>query len=362
MAGSGQILFSQADEASAGSHLWIGDIDSGTLTQITNGPDRERFPSASPSGDNAAFTSVRSSYTLRNVSLAGGSAAPPAPTTAASAYSPAWAPDGDKYAYVTESEGVPEIRVRSADGAWERVVVSANAFKTPTDSFSGVAFSPNGQSVAYTRAGADGESIWISTTSGEPPARLTDSPPDSFQRGATWAPDGNWIAYSTARNGRYALMKARIGDKRPQLVREDAGTHAAWSPDGAEIATISPGGGILLSTPDGSTARQFGSGQWIDVRWARDGASLIGVKRTADRRLAIASLSRRSGKESIIDDIGAWTPSFSYAASMGLSPIRGISLAPDGQTLTLSTLQLNSDLWLLQGLSKPGLLERWRKR
>jgi Tol biopolymer transport system component/tRNA A-37 threonylcarbamoyl transferase component Bud32 len=353
---SRQILFAGAGYG-VSRHLWAGEVENSSVRPISNGAGSESWPAASPAGTDAAFTSVNAAYVLDTAPLIDRAVAG-ASTPLMNATSPAWAPNGREYAYVANVEGAPEIRLRSADGGWERALVKGDAFKTQTYSFNELTFAPNGQSIAYTRSGADGQAVWISTVSGDPPARL-NPPRAEFERSPTWSPDGNSIAYLTARKGHIALMKTAIGG-RTAVVRENAGVDAAWSPDGREIATIVPGRGVLLVAADGSMARTISSSDWLDVTWTGDGSSMIGIEKTGDGRLIIASLARGTGEEGRVADLGPWPAAFSFARSMGLSPLGGLSLSPDGRTLAFSRLQLTTDVWLIEGLWTPGLLDRLR--
>jgi Tol biopolymer transport system component len=301
-------------------------------------------------------------YELRNVTVGGPSLNAPPPSTTLNALAPAWSPDGQQYAYVTERSGSPEIRIRSANGAWERAIVTAGSFEDPTHGFMDVAFSPNGQSIAYTRQGSKRDEIWVSTVSGEPPQRVTQSAA-GFERGPAWSPDGNSIAYFTVQDGRYVLMRTRLGSTdRAQIIRRDAGVFPAWSPRGHTIATVDPNSGIFLVAADGSGVRHAGSGRWLATTWTKRGSFVLGIAHTSDGRLAIAEISPNTGDQSIVQDLGPWPAAFSFGLSVGAPPIRGISIAPDERTITFSALEVKSDIWLLKGLTEPGLLSRWRSR
>ena len=84
---------------------------------------------------------------------------------------------------------------------------------------------PDGQRVAYRRIYAGAVEIWIAPLSGEAPMRFWADPARVPQRGPSWSPDGNWLAFYSARDGKTAVLKARVG----------AGIQPAPSPHGAPL-------------------------------------------------------------------------------------------------------------------------------
>ncbi len=344
-ADSRRILYSER------GHLWVGDTVNDERRRITNGTGREQFPAVSDDGSNAAFSAINLRYHLHEAAIGAGRALPES-TSAVPETSPAWSPVRGEYVYTTERDGLPEIRLRSGDANWERTVVSAKDLDLETAAFQDLAFAPNGQSIVYRRIGEGFASLYISTLSGEPPVKVTDG--NGIQRGATWSPDGNWIAYSSLNNGRAALMKVRVGSAaRPVLLHESAGTDPAWSPRGDWIACVRPDAGFNLISEDGQQLRQAGSGVWYAVTWTKDGSQVVGVKSDSKHRLLLTGIKVAEGTEQVLSDLGQAPPTFSYAEATGLSPIRGLSLAPDGRTATFSSLDMRCDLWLLKGLIEP---------
>jgi hypothetical protein len=270
-----------------------------------------------------------------------------------------WSPVAGEYAFVTDRGGSPEIRLRSEDSGWERTLVSSKDFDSYTSLLGDLAFAPNGQSIAYYRLSEGQQSIWISTTAGEPPVRLNREKHSRFERGPAWSPDGNWIAYFTSRNGQYALMKARVGsNSKPEIVRAGAGMFPAWSPKGDWIVCVRPDSGLNLVSKDGSQIRQIGTGRWYRITWTGDGRQLVGLKATADQRLVMASVSPGSGAETIIVNLGRIPAAFRYASWTGADPVQGFSISRDGRTVLFSAFEVQSDLWLLKGLVQPGILNR----
>lgn len=320
-------------------HLWLGDVRQDEVRKLTNGPSAEHLPSMGPKGGPTAFAAAKIQYRLRSVLLTNGASAIGAPGE----FSPTWSPTRREYAFITDRDGAPEIRLRNADSGWERVLVSSKDFSGETEFLSDLAFAPNGQSIAYTRGSKGVESIWISTITGEPPVQLAAV--NGFERGAAWSPDGNWIAFCTVRNGQFTLMKARVGSKaRPTVIRADAGTNPSWSTKG--ILSIAADGRLNLMSADGSQFAQIGEGNWYAAQWTHGGEQIVGLRRMPDRHFAIASVAPDSGAEHDVLDLGPIPPAFAIA-----QPIRGLSLSPDAQTATFSMIDASSHLWLMNGLT-----------
>ena len=88
------------------------------------------------------------------------------------------------------------------------------------------------------------------------------------------------------------------------------------------------------------------------MTWSKHGDVLFGVRRNSRVHLELIMLDPRSGSETVRADLGASPPSFSYAAAIGLDPVEGWSISPDGKTFLTSVLNASSDLWLLDGYKK----------
>src|ERR1700676_4014129 len=93
----------------------------------------------------------------------------------------------------------------------------------------------------------------FSTLTGDPPVKLWDDPAKSPQRGPSWSPDGNWIAYSGLHDGKTAVMKLRVGANEPgQFVADMVATQMVyWSPRGDWIV-FRNGDTLRIVSPDGS--------------------------------------------------------------------------------------------------------------
>ena len=309
----------------SGSHLWAGDLGSGTLQKISNGTGSEQMPAVSPDGQSVALASVDDRYGLVTVDLAVGSA----PHSAGAGFDeqwPAWSPLKGEYAYVTKLEGKPEIRLRSAGADWERTLATGVEF-------SELAFAPGGLSIAYIQHGR----TWVAPLSGDSPVQLAID--DEDQHSPAWSPDGNSIAVFAMRGGKRVLEKQRVGSQSaPVVLREDQGNSMDWSPRGDWIAYAGSQPGVTLVSADGSQSKQVGTGEWLALTWTKHGSLIAGVKREK-RDLVVATIDPSTGVERTLAQLG------------NARGVRGFSIAPDERTATVSLLSASSKLWLLRGLT-----------
>ncbi|HUS07254.1 MAG TPA: protein kinase [Bryobacteraceae bacterium] len=348
---SRSIIFAERSGLSIDSHLRRARLNGSTSIPLTVGTGVELSPALSPDGDKLAFASMRLDYDIVRIPLHGEGMSDVL-ATGLFEVSPSMAPDNSQYAYVTDRSGQSEIWLRSSTGNLERPIVTQHNFgEDRTANLFDTVFSPDGKRIAYRRAGSDNDAIWISTLTGDPPVQLAREPGDAFQRGPTWSPDGNSIAYFSMRNGKYVILRARVGGlENPVPLAENVGTYPRWSPRGEWIACIGISGGIALLSPDGKTQKSLGQGAWLLHGWSADSTRIIGIRQTEDRRLILASLDVDSRNEQILSRLGAYPAGFTYGAAIGALPYRGFSLSPDGGSFLTSILRPAGDIWMLQRL------------
>lgn len=101
--------------------------------------------------------------------------------------------------------------------------------------------SPDGELIAYVQTTIDPESkessssIWIARTAGGTPVPFTSGKKDRAPR---WSPDGNWLCFSSARDGAPQLyLISRHGGEAQALTELKYGAGGAhWAPDSKRIA------------------------------------------------------------------------------------------------------------------------------
>jgi Tol biopolymer transport system component len=350
------------------THIERWDSRGGWRREITSGVSQEKFAALSPDGRTLAFQSASSGYDLFEIPLNGG-VATTVLATDRDEVAPSWSPDGAHFAYATSRSGVREIWLRNRADASERLLVSARDMPDTLaeDNILDCAFSPDGSRVAYRREHGVSPEIWIVSLAGDAPVRLFDDPKKIWQRGPSWSPDGNWIAYYSLHNGKNAIMKIRVGANRaPELVTEIAVTNPVrWSPRGDWIAW-NDDRKLTLVSPDGKQRRLLSEKEWFTYGWSKDGSAIYGISMDRKRHLFVSRIEIAGSREDVVTDLGTLPAAMDLARFADDFPYRGFSLHPDGKSFLTSAVDIKGDIWLLQDFERRvGLLDRllpWRSR
>jgi eukaryotic-like serine/threonine-protein kinase len=334
-----------------GTHLWLMDTrDPRELVPVTATNGSETSPEVARDG-RIAYTSRDEDYRLIEIPL-DGSGTRSAHLAARMETDPAWSPKGGQYAFVTERSGEPEIWLRSPDGAFERPLVTAERFRDGrTSLIANLAFSPDGQRVAYERAANHGFGIWVSTVAGGPTVEIPSIPGATYNDFPTWSPDGDSLAFVYMKDGIYNLARVKAGGvERPTVIKEGIvyPSSPRWSPRGDWITCDTPDGFSIVS-PDGKQTRLLSDETWMAHGWSRDGTIVYAIRETEELHLQLTSFDVASGAEKVINaDLGPTPPTS--------TPLRGFSLAPDGRSFLTSIVELRGDIWMLDGFDTPGTL------
>ncbi len=317
-------------------HLYSVDSESGDLRQITATTVSEREPAVSPDGRRIAFTSGTDDSDIFQIAL-DGSSSKPLLATSRNESGAVWSPRNSQYAYVTTASGVPEIWLRDVTDSGARPLMRPDA---PSDWYDleKLSFSPDGLRIAFDRYG-ERHAIAISNVSGGRPVLLDPQNPD--HHGASWSPDGNWIAYRRLNGAKWELVKRPVGGGDPVVLDEASpgGSKTDWSPSGDWICQqvgetlhlVSADGGRRISIKGGGTTFGF----------SRNGATLYAVRRSSTRNWELASFAVPSGLP------GAVVPLDVPASAM----ISDFSPSPDGKTFTASVARSLHDIWFLEGFN-----------
>ncbi len=170
---------------------------------------------------------------------------------AGSHQSPMWTPDGRRVAFSTggTTGAASNLFWIAADGAGspERLTTSANS------QWAG-SWHPSGKYLAYTEANPHtSHDIMILPFDGDEssgwkpgkPSAFLNSPFAEFE--PTFSPDGRWLAYSSAENGRNEVfVRPFPGPGGKWQISADGGIHPTWSRTRKELFYLSPDQHIVV--------------------------------------------------------------------------------------------------------------------
>jgi len=193
--------------------LYLLDLSSGDVTQLTNTPEYEGAPTWSPDGSFMAYEA----YENESLNIFVGPANDPLSdfirltASSASDHSPAWAPDGRHIAFISDGEVILADLDKADQGRFQ------NLSNTEFASESHPVWSPDGGRLAWASSsqtmGLSGIYVWDS----------------SRQVPATWIGGGNWPAWNAS------------GDQIITTLAAANGTYITmYTPDGKLLQALTP--------------------------------------------------------------------------------------------------------------------------
>jgi len=323
----------------SGNHLSLIDTRSGTMRTITSGTSAEWTPSVSPDGKKIAFSAGRQDFDVVQVSIDASEIRTLLGTSSLEG-SPVWSRSGRQFAYVSNSDGGPELWIRSVQEGWAAPVLRRGAEGLPPwFGLERPIFSPDGGKIAYGVIGSK-HAIWISPVGGGRPVPLDAQSYD--QHGAAWSPDGNWIAYQRFLDGKWEVVKVPFGGGQPVRLAPSAagGGDTVWSPTGEWLAFVK-GGSLQLVSSDSKIQRTLTSGSPA-FGFSKDGSQMYLIRRGPTRTWELRTIGVVGGSEQKVGDLR-------IPASAIVS---GFSLHPDGKSFITSVGISKFDIWLLDGFER----------
>ncbi len=218
-------------------------------------------------------------------------------------------PDGKFIVYVLQYEGKETLMVRQvgASSAIERIP-SAKV------SYSGLAFSPDGNSIYYTVAENGVGTLYEIPLVGGNSRKLLENVDGKI----TFSPDGKTMAFIRSNN---LLMLADVKGGSERLLTKSLSneirTFAEWSPDGETIMTLVYSSAkskdflAAVSVKDG-TEKQFPTADWHTISgltWLHDGSGIVISGRDPQTKFSqLWMISYPDGKASrITNDFSTYT-------------------------------------------------------
>jgi hypothetical protein len=222
-----------------------------------NHPADERYPGFSPDGTKMVFISNRDGdWEIFMRDVASGTVTQ-LTSNAALDTGPAWSPDGAKLAFSSDRDGQEEIYVMKPDGTGVQRLTSNPAYE------SGPAWSPDGTKMLFASERDGNREIYVMRADGGQQTRLTNAA--SLEQSADWQPLGALDPYPRPGGGTplrvplvpaFSACGAPNGSHVPPL---DAGSCAPPAQESTLLTTSSTGAGsglIRLVVIPGDTGTQ----------------------------------------------------------------------------------------------------------
>jgi TolB protein len=203
--------------------------------------------------------------------------------------SPAWSPDGQRFAYTVLGAGRGGVFVQAlAGGAAEQAPGTAGGLNiTP-------AFAPDGRLLAYAHSDESGTDVYLANVADRCCAQRLTVGRFADNLSPTFSPDGRRIAFVSTRAGPPQIyVMAADGTDQELLAPFDYGATGSsnapeWSPDGANVVfhrEVSGSPQLFLVGVAGKRVRQLtSSGRNEDPTWAPDGRHVTFVSDRSGRR------------------------------------------------------------------------------
>jgi len=145
---------------------------------------------------------------------------------------PVWTPDGR---YIIYQAGDGMSFARSDGGSRPELLTQSKEFQYPA------AVSPDGKTLAFYQSGSQGFELWTVPVEREG-EKLKAGKPELFQRtifgdrGASFSPDGHWLAYSSNESGSSQVFVRAFPDKGGQWqISTNGGTAPIFSQSGKDL-------------------------------------------------------------------------------------------------------------------------------
>ena len=328
------------------------DTKTGHIRTIYKSSGHLLSPSVSSDGRRVAYAEGQPEGALIEVGVPSGIASELL-TMGGAVWSVDWAPSGTHYLFASDLEGESAIYDHNPQEHLTRRLITASSdyFPAKPSALYTPRWAPKGERFAFLASVAYSKKTFVAHTSGGRPVNI-DPNADSF--GASWSPDGLWIAYYRVvgnRPSKTQLAKIGTGVGETPTIIAAASEYlvptltTAWSPDGESILYEAPDG-LTITSVDGKRRRLVTSRRpAVAYGFSRNGSQVYAVtrNRSNDRSWDLFSVDVKTGVEKLLGPVNV---------SISGQVLVGFSLHPDGKRFATSMTKYPYDLWMLEGFEQ----------
>jgi len=224
-------------------------IDSDGFGEITVPTEENGYsPSWHPSGNMLVYSTfgiagLGASRILLIDLLTGRSRTLVQPTRNTTVLTPVFTPDGNSVVYSRAGEGGSDLFVVSVEGNEPgRRLTPSRGFENTNPSMS-----PDGRRIAYTTDILGRQELYIMDADGTHADVLTnyDFSEKNYRAEPDWAPDNSLIAYQERINGKFQLRTIPVRGGTPKLLTSDGqNEQPSWAPDSRHLVFTSTRSGV----------------------------------------------------------------------------------------------------------------------
>jgi Tol biopolymer transport system component len=329
-----------------GGELFVLDIVNGSRRVIHTAINPVLNPSVSPDGTRIAFAAGWGGWDVVEISLTSSSIRKMA-SAAGLAMFPDWAPSGTHFLFSSNAYSVPAIEDRSPTQGFARRLVEG-ALGQYVDQ---PRWAPDGIRFVFRTfvESWDKGRLMLSNAAGGP--QVSIDPEAELSGGASWSPDGRWIAYLRMKQGARQIVKISPGSTTPVILANgtapimDYYTTTQWSPSNEWILYPTAEGFSLIS-PDGKSARTLSSRKFLAYGFSKDGSRVLGMLRNPASESVewqLFWINVKTGAEQLLAPLDL---------PGSIDNLAGFSLHPDGKRFLTSMDNWSSDIWMLEGFDQ----------
>ena len=220
----GKIVFACFD----GKHDQICTMnpDGTQLSQLTDVPATNFYPSSSPDGDRILFSSNRDgNFEIYSMDSTGENVQQ-LTDDIGNLYAPEYAPNGNRIVFTHETGGKQNIWIMRSDGGNARPLTDSGSDIDPT-------WSPNGELIAFTSGRNGIKQLFLMNSNGSNPRPINLVNGPRIGGRISWSPDGKWLAFYAGPSGdRDIYITSLDGRIFTQLTDGGDNLGPSFSPDG----------------------------------------------------------------------------------------------------------------------------------